>query len=194
MTRSTRLAVLISGSGRSLENLAQVIAAGELDATIALVISSRAKVKGVERAKQLGLPCVVIRPRDVGDAAEHSRKLFAVVREAGAELLCLMGFLSKLIIPRDFERKVLNIHPALLPDFGGQGMYGERVHAAVIAARRRESGCTVHWCDDEYDHGEIVLQRRCAVLDGDTVADLAARVFAEEILAYPEALRRVLGP
>ena len=118
---------------------------------------------------------------------------YSQIRSQAVDLVCLMGFLLLLPIPADFERRVLNIHPALLPDFGGEGMYGNHVHAAVLAGGRAESGCTVHYCDNLYDHGEIILQRRCPVLPNDTVETLATRVFEEEKKAYPEALRRVLA-
>lgn len=187
-----RLAVLISGSGRSLENLSEVIERRELDARIELVISTRRDVQGVERCRRLGLPCEVLRPRDHADRTTWAEAVWTAIRAHRIELVCLMGFLSLLPIPEDYRGRVLNIHPALLPEFGGPGMYGERVHAAVLAAGRTQSGCTVHWCDDVYDHGQIVLQRRCDVLPGDDVESLAARVFEEEKRAYPEAIRAVL--
>jgi formyltetrahydrofolate-dependent phosphoribosylglycinamide formyltransferase len=190
---SARLAVLLSGSGRSLENLADCIARGEVPATIELVVASRPDAYGLVRAERLGLPGVVLRPRDFPGLTAFSRAVFDRIRQRRVDLVCLMGFLTKLVIPEEFDRRVLNIHPALLPEFGGQGMYGDRVHAAVLAADKAETGCTVHYCDQEYDHGAIVLQRRCPVLAGDTVESLAQRVFEEEKLAYPEALRRVLA-
>jgi phosphoribosylglycinamide formyltransferase-1 len=114
---------------------------------------------------------------------------FAEIREAGADLVCLAGYLQKLRIPADFQRKVLNIHPSLLPKFGGKGMYGHFVHEAVLKAGDTESGCTVHYVDDEYDHGEMILQHRVPVLPSDTPEILAKRVFEQECLAYPEAIR-----
>jgi phosphoribosylglycinamide formyltransferase-1 len=186
-----RLVVLISGGGRSLENLHEVIQRGELDAEIPLVISSRREVQGVERCQRLGLRCAVLRPRDFASREAWAARVWNEIRSVDAELVCLMGFLSLLPIPEDWRGRVLNIHPALLPKFGGQGMFGEHVHRAVLEAGEQESGCTVHWCDDEYDRGEIVLQRRCPVEPGDTPDTLAARVFAEELRAYPEAIRLV---
>ena len=187
-----RLAALISGGGRSLLNLAGEIARGRLDAAIPLVVSSRREVAGVERARLLGWDVRVLRPKDFDhDLDAYSDRLFAELRPHEPDYVCLLGFLTLLRIPRDFERRVINIHPALLPEFGGEGMYGMRVHRAVLEAGRSESGCTVHFCDDEYDHGEIVLQKRCPVLPDDSADSLAARVFEVEKLAFPEALRKL---
>ncbi|MFQ5506724.1 MAG: phosphoribosylglycinamide formyltransferase [Planctomycetota bacterium] len=192
-TRSARLAVLLSGSGRSLENLAEVIAASELEARIELVISSRRKAYALVRAERLGLESLVLRPRDFESALAYSEAVFAEIRSREIDLVCLMGFLTLLLVPEGFEKRVLNIHPALLPEFGGKGMYGERVHRAVLAAGRGVSGCTVHLCDNEYDHGPILLRRECPVLPDDSPDSLAARVFEEEKIAYPEALRRLIA-
>jgi len=191
--RPARLAILISGSGRTLENLAHAIENGELEAAIVLVISSRSKVKGIERANWLGIPCEVIRRSDFADDAAFSEANFARIRDAGANLVCLAGYLRLLSIPPDYEGRVINIHPALLPEFGGRGMYGERVHEAVLRAGRTESGCTVHYADNEYDHGEIILQRRVPVHAGDTPATLADRIFEQECIAYPQAIRLLQG-
>lgn len=183
-----RLGILLSGGGRTLQNIHDCIQAGELDAEIACVISSRADVHGVERARRAGLPVHVVSRRDVADPEFHDRIERHLTR-AGVGLVCMAGFCCLWRIPPAFAGRVLNIHPALLPEFGGRGCYGEKVHAAVLAAGRRRSGCTVHFCDDAYDHGPIVLQREVPVLDGDTPATLAARVFDQECIAYPEAIR-----
>jgi phosphoribosylglycinamide formyltransferase-1 len=174
-----RLGVLLSGGGRTLQNLIDRIAAGRLAATIACVISDRPGVQGLERARRAGLPTFVER-----DGAAT----FARLREHRVQLVCLAGYLRLLPIPDDFAGAVLNIHPALLPRHGGQGCHGERVHRAVLAAGDRESGCTVHYCSDRYDEGPILLQRRVPVLPGDTVTTLAERVFAAECEAYPDAI------
>jgi folate-dependent phosphoribosylglycinamide formyltransferase PurN len=108
-------------------------------------------------------------------------------RSSEVELVCLAGYLRRFRVDA-WRGRTLNIHPALLPDFGGQGMFGTHVHAAVLAAGRTETGCTVHWVDEEYDHGATLVQRRCPVLPGDTAETLAARVFAEECVAYPQAV------
>ncbi len=187
-----RLAVLISGSGRTLENLVQAIRDGKLDARIVLVISSRPGVKGLERAANFNIPAEVVPRREYADAESFSQVIFDHIRRAGVELVCMAGFLSLLVVPDDYVGRVINIHPSLLPEFGGKGMYGHHVHEAVIAAGRTVSGCTVHFADQTYDTGQIILQRTCPVLPDDTPDTLAARVFEQECLAYPEAIRALL--
>lgn len=167
------------------------IVAGELNARIVLVVSTSPKAGAVSRAEGLGLRCVVVPAAGSRDQEAFSRAVFEQVEAAGADLVCLAGFLYFLAIPSRWVGRVINIHPALLPEFGGKGMYGHHVHEAVIAAGRRESGCTVHYADNEYDHGQIILQKRCSVHPGDTPDALAARVFALECEAYPEAIRLV---
>lgn len=180
-----RLAVFLSGSGRTMVNLAEVIARGELRAEIALVVASR-RCKGADRARELGLPALVIE----GDIPES--ELIALLDEHRIEWVVLAGYLRLMPVPDRWAGRVVNIHPALLPDFGGPGMYGTHVHKAVLASGAAESGCTVHLCDGRYDTGPIVLQRRCPVLEGDTAEDLADRVFEQELEAYPQALRMLL--
>lgn len=184
-----RLAVLISGGGRTMVNLQEAIDAGELDASIGVVVSSRADVSGIERAGSLGLPVHTVARKAFDSAEAFSDEVWQIVRSSEADLVCLAGFLSLLKIPEDYTGRVLNIHPALLPNYGGKGMYGHHVHEAVIAAGDRESGCTVHVCDNEYDRGPILLQRRCPVEPDDTADTLAARVFEQECVAFPEAIR-----
>jgi phosphoribosylglycinamide formyltransferase-1 len=186
--RNLQLAVLISGTGRSLINMQERIAAGALDAQIRLVISSRGDVAGVDRARELGLETVVIERRGVS-AETFQRNLTDALLGADADLICMAGFLSLWHIPEQFAGRVINIHPALLPDFGGKGMYGHHVHEAVLQAGRVVSGCSVHFCDNEYDHGPVILQREVPVKPGDTPDDLAARVFEQECIAYPEAIQ-----
>lgn len=179
-----QLAVLISGTGRHLANFVELTAAGRLPARIAVVISSRANAGGVSIARAAGLPLRIIRPAEVFDD-----RISAALNEHRVSLVCMAGFLSLWRIPQEFEGRVMNIHPALLPGFGGKGFYGHRVHEAVLASGATESGCTVHFADNEYDHGPIILQRRVPVLPGDTPETLAARVFEQELIAYPEAVR-----
>lgn len=174
------LGMLLSGGGRTLQNLLDRIGTGELNARMACVISNREDAYGLVRARQAGVPAFVERSAD---------RIYALLREHRVELVCLGGYLRLLPIAEDFRGRVLNIHPALLPDFGGKGFYGDRVHEAVLEAGVPESGCTVHQCDEEYDRGEILVQKRVPVLAGDTVKSLAARVFAAECEAYPEAIR-----
>ena len=189
MSAPPRIAVLVSGGGRSLENLAQLAALGELDARIALVLSNTPQAFALERAKRLGLAHAVVEPRAHADAASFSAAVFEEIERAGVELVVLAGFLRLLVVPERWLGRVLNIHPALLPKFGGKGFYGERVHRAVLEAGERVSGCTVHYVTNEYDRGPILLQRRTPVREGDDAHSLAERVFEEEKIALPEAIR-----
>jgi len=181
-----RLAVLISGGGRTLLNLHQRIADGSLRAVITAVVSSRGDADGVARSRDAGLTTVVVERRRLSPEAFQREIAHAI---AGVDLICMAGFLSLWRIPDEFHGKVINIHPALLPEFGGAGMYGRRVHQAVLAAGKKISGCTVHFCDNIYDHGPIILQRTVPVLAADTPDTLAARVFEQECVAYPEAIQ-----
>lgn len=173
-----------------MTNIARHIAEGELHATIALVIASNdtAASTGIERAKQLGLLVEIVSRKQFTDTASFSDRVWSLIRDAKADLVILGGFLCLLNIPDDYRHKVMNIHPALLPDFGGKGMFGHHVHEAVIQSGVKESGCTVHFADNQYDHGPVILQRRCPVLPTDTPDDLARRVMAEERIAYPQAI------
>jgi phosphoribosylglycinamide formyltransferase-1 len=190
---SARLGVLVSGGGRSLENLAEVIARGELSAELALVISSHAEAFALERARRLGIPAITLLPREHPGPEAYGDAIFAELERARCDVAVLAGFLRLLVVPERWLGRVLNIHPALLPDFGGKGYYGDRVHAAVLAAGRAESGCTVHYVTNAYDAGPVILQRRVPVEPGDDVHALAARVFEAEREALPEALRRHLA-
>lgn len=182
-----RLAVLISGGGSTLTNLLSRIHEGRLPAEVCLVIASR-DCAGVEKSRAAGVETVVMRPRDFPEISQYSAALFARCTAADAELVVLGGFLSRIEIPRAYAGRVMNIHPALIPAFCGQGMYGHHVHEAVLARGCKVSGCTVHFCDNEYDHGPIILQKCVPVLDDDTPDTLAARVFEAECEAYPEAI------
>jgi len=183
-----RLAVLISGGGTTLQNFIDRIADGFLDARIVQVIASRDDAFGVERARRAGLPATVVKPKESATVDEFGGRVFKLIRRSNADLVCMAGFMHFLPIPDDFLHRVMNIHPALLPAFGGRGMYGPRVHEAVLASGAKVSGCTVHFADNEYDHGPIIIQRSISVLEGDTAESLAFRVFEEECEAYPEAI------
>jgi phosphoribosylglycinamide formyltransferase-1 len=184
-----RLAILLSGSGRTLENILEWIAAGRLAATVEVVIASRGDVRGVGVAQRAGLPTRVL-PQGTHSTAEWSAEIFAACRAAKADLVVMAGFLKLVEIPADFAGRVINIHPALLPAFGGKGFHGMHVHRAVLARGCTVSGCTVHLVDNEYDHGRIILQKTVPVLPDDTPESLAARVFAVECQALPEAIAR----
>ena len=184
-----KLAVLLSGSGTTLENLFDKIEAGELPVEIVSVISSRKDAYGIERAKKRNVPTHVFPRKKYGSLDEYTEAIFKTVREAGAEFVILAGFMVMIGIPEDFKNKVLNIHPALLPSFGGEGMYGHFVHEAVLEQGCKVSGCTVHVVDEEYDRGPIVMQKAVPVLEDDTPDTLAERVQAAEREVYPEAIR-----
>lgn len=187
MPAPLRLAVLLSGSGRTLENLLEWIAARQLQAEIVCVISNKPGVRGLTIADRAALPTFIL-PRGDQSAAEWSESIFGVCRARRADLVVMAGFLQLVEIPGDFAGRVLNIHPALLPAFGGQGYHGMHVHRAVLARGCTVSGCTVHLVDNEYDHGRILLQKTVPVLADDTPESLAARVFAAECQALPEAI------
>ncbi len=189
MTAPRRLAVLLSGSGRTLENLLDAIAAGRLAATVVLVVSSRPDVRGVAIARRAGVAVEVL-PRDGRSTADWSARIFAACRATAPDLVVMAGFLHLVAIPTDFAGRVINIHPSLLPAFGGKGFHGDHVHRAVIDRGCTVSGCTVHLVDDEYDHGRILVQRTVPVLPDDSIQSLAARVFAAECAALPEAISR----
>jgi formyltetrahydrofolate-dependent phosphoribosylglycinamide formyltransferase len=172
-----------------LQNLLDRCRDGRLRAQLVQVISSHAGVFALERAREASIPGAVVNRKEAGSAEEFSRRIFALCRQARADLVCMAGFLQLLPIPDDFLGRVMNIHPALIPAFCGKGFYGNRVHESVLAAGVKVTGCTVHLADNQYDHGPIILQRTVPVLDNDTPASLAARVFQEECEAYPEAIR-----
>ncbi|HUR28660.1 MAG TPA: phosphoribosylglycinamide formyltransferase [Planctomycetota bacterium] len=184
-----RIAVLVSGGGRSLENLACEIEAGRLAAKIVLVLSNTREAYALERAARLELPTAVISHKGHATPAAFSDAVFAAIDAQNADLVVLAGFLRLLVIPPRWIGRVLNIHPSLLPAFGGKGFFGERVHQAVLERGVQFTGCTVHYVTNEYDAGPILVQRCVEVRREDDAHTLAARVFAEELLALPEAIR-----
>ncbi len=189
MTRPAPVAVLLSGSGRTLENFLAKIEAGELPVQIVAVVSSRGDVRGVEVARAARLPCGVFRRKDYAGVAEHNAAINAWLAAYAPGLIVMAGYLCFYIPPADFTGPVVNIHPALLPGYGGKGMWGHHVHEAVLAAGDTESGCTVHLVNERYDEGRILGQQKVPVLPDDDADTLAARVFAAECELYP----RVLG-
>lgn len=184
-----RLAVLISGGGTTLQNFIDQIAAGRLSAEIRIVIASRTDAAGLQRARAAGLPAVAIARKQFGDTNAFNDALHDELARHELDLVLLGGFLSPLQLRGKYNHRVLNIHPALIPAFCGKGFYGERVHRAAIEAGVKVSGCTVHFADDQYDHGPIILQGTVPVLDDDTPETLAARVHRVENELYPEAVR-----
>ncbi len=185
------VAVLISGTGRSLKNLLDRIEADGLHIEIRLVISSTPSAKGLQYAEKANLPIEVIERTKFATREAYSEAFFNRCRKAGAELVVMAGFIKRLVIPADFENRVTNIHPSLVPSFCGKGYYGHHVHEAVLEYGVKLSGCTVHFVDNEYDHGPVILQKCVPVHADDTLDSLEARVFAAECDAYPEALSLV---
>jgi phosphoribosylglycinamide formyltransferase-1 len=185
---SVKAVVLLSGSGRTLENFLAKKAAGELAVDIAAVVSSRPGVRGEEIARAHGIPCEVFRRKDFNSVGDHNAAINAWLEPHGPRMIILAGYLYFYIQPEWFSGPVVNIHPALLPKYGGQGFYGDRVHEAVLAAGDTETGCTVHLVDDQYDHGRVLGQKTVSVLPGDDVAALSERVFAAECELYPRML------
>lgn len=189
MAHTLQMAVLLSGTGRTLENFQQAIASGQLRARVAVVVSSKRDAYGLTRAQQHGIDAVAVPRRAHADLAAFQAAINAVLARYPIDLVVLAGFLSLYHPPPALAGRVMNVHPALLPAFGGQGMYGDRVHQAVLASGVKISGCTVHFADAYYDHGPIILQAAVPVLEDDTVPTLAARVFAAECTLYPQAIQ-----
>jgi formyltetrahydrofolate-dependent phosphoribosylglycinamide formyltransferase len=189
MAKPLLLGILLSGGGRTLENILKHLHAGKLAAEVAVTIASRPNIRGIEISRAAGIPTHLMRPRDFPTVQAYSDAMVKVLDEARVDLVCLAGFLSFWIIPERYLGRVMNIHPALLPAFGGKGMYGHHVHEAVIARGCKVSGCTVHFVDNEYDAGPIILQRTVPMYAEDTPVDVAARVFEQECIAFPEGIR-----
>ena len=187
--KSSNVAVFLSGGGRSLQNLLHLKNQGKLAGIdFKLVISSSNRVRGTEVARQAGLETQVVLKSAYPDPLEYMEAMFGPCRQLGVDLVVMAGFLKHVQIPDDFSEKVINIHPSLLPSFGGAGMYGQRVHQAALERKVQFSGCTVHYVDNQYDNGPIVLQKCCPVNQDDTADSLAARVFELECKALPEAI------
>jgi formyltetrahydrofolate-dependent phosphoribosylglycinamide formyltransferase len=188
MMKKVRLGVLISGGGTTLQNFIDKAKVGRLNADIVVVISSRPNVKGLERARTAGIDRYVVSRKEFADEATFSRAITDILDRYKVELVAMAGFLSLYQIPEHFLGRVMNIHPALLPHFGGKGFFGDRVHKAVLDSKCTESGCTVHFADNFYDHGPIITQRRVPVFKDDTVDTIRKRVFEEECVAYLQAI------
>lgn len=191
MGRPLRIAVLLSGSGTSLENLFEHVERGELDARVTVVIASKPGAFGLERARRRGVPAFAVPRKEHPDPGEFNDRIHEILARHEVDVVALLGFLSPFEPRERFRGRALNVHPALIPKHCGKGYYGRRVHEAVLAAGDRESGATVHLVDDEYDHGPILLQERVPVLPDDTPDTLAARVQALERRLVPRALRQL---
>lgn len=190
VTRKLPIAVLISGTGRSLKNLIEKIKAGELDAEIKIVIASTARAPGLQYAEMANIPIKIIERSSFESDAAFSADVFAECTAAKVKYVIMAGYLRLLSIPTDYEGRVVNIHPSLIPSFCGKGMYGHRVHESALDYGVKISGCTVHFVNNEYDAGPVILQRVVPVHENDTPQTLNDRVFYDaECVAYPEAIQ-----
>ncbi|WP_347274692.1 phosphoribosylglycinamide formyltransferase [Candidatus Kuenenia sp.] len=189
MRKIISIAVLISGNGKTLQNFIDCIKSGSLPAKIQIVISSNPDAKGLERAKINGIPTAVVSRSSYKDVDSFSEAITKKLKEYPVELITLAGFMHLYKIPDTYSGRVMNVHPGLIPAFCGHGYYGHKVHEAVIRYGAKVSGCTVHFADNVYDNGPIIIQRTTPVFVDDTPDTLAERVFKEECTAYPEAIR-----
>ena len=190
MTR-LRVAVLISGSGSTLANLIECQRRGELPIDFGLVISSNPKAGGLRHAEQASIPTEVVARKNFTDQQAHSQQIFGLCRAHNVQLVVMGGYLEHLGIPDDFANRVINVHPALIPAFSGQGYYGLRVHTAAIEYGVKLSGCTVHFVDNQYDHGPIIAQHSCPVFHDDTPLDLQQRIGELERQHYPQVIAAI---
>ncbi len=188
MFKTINLAVLISGSGKTLQNLIDKIDDNTLNAKIQFVISSSPDAYGIKRAEQNNIPVTIVKYSDYDSSEAFSNAIIKEIEKYPIDLIILAGFMHLLRIPDKYSEKVMNIHPGLIPSFCGKGYYGHHVHKAVIESGIKVSGCTIHFVDNEYDHGPIITQRTVPVYEDDTPDTLAQRVFKEECIAYPDAI------
>ncbi len=196
-----RIGVLLSGEGTSLENLLDQVEQGGVPGRVALVVSSKAGAGGLGRAERRGVPAVAVPRRDHPDVEAFNDEIHTALEKHGVDFVALLGFLSPFRLRRRYVGRAINVHPALIPAFSGKGFYGRRVHEAVLAQGCKVTGATVHFVDEEYDRGPIILQEAVEVREDDDAESLAARVQAVERRLVPEALRlfaagrlRIEGP
>ena len=191
MPKPFNISVMISGGGTTLKNLIDRHDRNELDAQIVQVISNKAEAGGLQYAADAKIDSLVIDHRAHDDIESFSNAIFNAARLAGVDLVVMGGFLRRVAIPEDFVNRVINIHPSLIPAFCGKGNYGRRVHQAVVDYGCKISGCTVHFVDDQYDHGPIIGQRTVEVNASDTADSLAAKVFEAECELYPQVINAI---
>jgi phosphoribosylglycinamide formyltransferase-1 len=184
-----RVAVLLSGEGTSLENLFEQIESGALNAQIVAVISSKENAGGLERARRRGVPALAVPRNQYPDSGKFNDAIHAELDQREIDLVACLGFLSPFETRGKFDGRAINVHPALIPAFCGKGYYGQRVHEAVLASGATTTGATVHFVDDEYDSGPIILQEEVPVHSDDTAASLADRVQVAERRLVPKAIQ-----
>jgi phosphoribosylglycinamide formyltransferase 1 len=183
------IAVLLSGNGTTLQNLIDRIDEGIIPAKIILVLSSKEDSYGLQRAKNAGIDAFAVSKKKFVSSTQFNDALYKYIYSYPIDLIILAGFMSIFRIDKKFQNKVLNVHPALIPAFCGKGFYGEKVHRSVIESGVKITGCTVHFADDVYDHGPIILQKPVNVLDNDTPDTLAHRVQEQERIALVQAVK-----
>ena len=191
-----RIAVLVSGSGTNLQSIIDAIENKIIEDTeIAIVISNKSDAYALKRAESAGIKTLFLNPKDFTSSLDFDKKLIEVISNYKVDLIVLAGYMKILTkeFVNAFSNKVINIHPALLPDFGGKGMYGEKVHDAVLKSNVKESGCTVHYVISEVDKGPIISQSRVPVLPDDTVETLSKRVLAEEHKLLVHAIKKIFA-
>lgn len=184
-----KIAVWISGGGTTLDNILDCVSTGSLDVDVCLVVSSHANVGGIEVARAAAIETQIVMKSIFTSPEGYCLEMFRRCRELDVDYVVMAGFLKHVLIPNDFTNRVVNIHPSLIPAFCGKGMYGSRVHQAVVEAGVTESGCTIHFVDNEFDHGPIIYQQTVPIARDDVAEDVRARVFVAECEAYPKVLR-----
>ncbi len=188
VSNTLNLAILISGSGTTLQNLIDKINDKSLNARIQIVVSSAPDTYGIKRAEQNNIPVAIVQQKGYNNSEIFSHTIIEELEKHSVDLIILAGFLHLFKIPDKYTGRAMNIHPGLIPSFCGKGYYGHHVHEAVIESGVKVSGCTVHFVDNEYDCGPIIIQRVVQVHEDDSPETLAKRVFKEECIAYPEAI------
>lgn len=190
-----KLAVLVSGTGSNLQSIIDSTKNGILKgiAEVIVVISNNPSAYGLERAKKENIKAIALDYKNM-DKQDYDDKMYKLIKESGADIICLAGYMKKVPdnIVKEYKSRILNIHPALLPKFGGKGMYGHFVHEAVVKAKETKSGPTVHYVDENYDTGSIILQKEVPVYETDSPEDVAARVLVQEHIIFPQAIKKVI--
>lgn len=190
-----KLAVLVSGGGSNLQSIIDQTKNGILKdiAEVVIVISNNPSAYGLERAKKGNIKAVALDYKNM-NKQDYDDQMYNLIKESGADIICLAGYLKKISneIVKEYKSRILNIHPALLPKFGGKGMYGHFVHEAVVKAKEKKSGPTVHYVDENYDTGSIILQKEVPVYETDTPEDVAKRVLVQEHIIFPQAIKKVI--
>jgi len=190
-----KLAVLVSGGGSNLQSIIDETKNGILKdiAEVVIVISNNPSAYGLTRAEKANIKAVALDYKNM-DGKDYDAKMYNLIKESEADLICLAGYLKKIPekIVNEYKSRILNIHPALLPKFGGKGMYGHFVHEAVVKAKEKKSGATVHFADENYDTGSIIIQKEVPVYEKDSADDVAKRVLVVEHEIFPKAIKKVI--